>query len=198
MNNLLVLLSLSVFVVSCGKNTSGRTPPTNRTANPITVENRQLEVTQLETVNFVRQKQMISRYNCNGQVTSRKLETLNSLSAKITIDYHNRKKAWDYSVYNLTTKSGNKGAFTKDGRFMVDYAPTVFNMRVKSGINLVHYKFDRCTKIGRNPQGHEACVGQVVLEKEGIVQLDVYYSSTTLPGEQHIRPTAESCKPRGR
>ena len=183
---LLVLLT----VVSCGKNTSGKKP--SPLINPI--QERLLEVTQKEPVTFLRQEKMVSRYDCQGNLTSRKYETMNSLSKKITINYEHRKTAWDYSVFNRRTRSNKKGALTTDGKFVTDYAPTVFNMRVKKGINDIEYAFYRCTHITLDSEGQKKCMGAIELEKEGIVQLDVYYTAETLRGEQIIKPTSESCR----
>lgn len=179
-------------LASCGQKSSNSSKPERRT-DPF--HERALEITQKETVNFHRKEQMTSRYNCKNELISRKLETLNSLSKKILVNYENRKKAWSYSVYNRRTKSSNKGAFTENGHFVVDYAPTVFNMKVKTGINDVEYVFNKCTKIQENSEGIKECVGTVELEKEGMIQLDVYYSAETVSGERNIYPTPESCKP---
>lgn len=187
-----ILLFLIFNLTSCGKKSSDSHKPERR-IDP--VHERPLEITQKETVNFHRKEQMTSRYNCKNELISRKLETLNGLSKKILINYENRKKAWSYSVYNRRTKSSNKGAFTENGHFVVDYAPTVFNMKVKTGINDVEYVFYKCTKIQEDSQGKKECVGTLELEKEGMIQLDVYYSAETLPSERHIYPTPESCKP---
>lgn len=187
--HILLVVSIVMLAGACGKKSSNSKP--ERVIDPI--HERPLEITQKETINFLRKEQMTSRYNCKGELVSRKLETLNSLSKKITIDYPNRKNAWSYSVYNRRTRSSNRGAITTDGKFVVDYAPTVFNMRVKEGINDVEYIFNKCSQIGKNPQGERVCLGTVTLEKEGMVQLDVYYSSETLAGERFFRPSPESC-----
>ena len=176
---------------SCGKKSNDQSGPI---ATSDSFHSRPLEITQKETVTFIRQEQMISRYDCKGMLTSRKIETINSLSKKITIKYENRKKAWDYAVYNRKTKSQLKGAFVNEGKFVTDYAPTVFNMRVKAGINDVEYIFYRCPSITTNEKGEKTCSAPLEVEKEGIVQLDVYYTSETLANEQHIKPSAESCR----
>lgn len=175
--------------VSCGKMKSNDKKPEK------SIEQlRESDLTQKETVKFHRKEQMISRYDCNGHITSRKLETLNSLSKKITINYTNRENAWEYKVYNRRTKNSNRGFGMKNGNFVVDYAPTVFNMRVKSGINDVEYTFLKCPKIEMNPQGVKICTAQLEIEAQGIIQVDVYYSSEVIPGEQHLHPSPESCK----
>lgn len=188
---MLKLISIALLILTaaaCGKNKSNSNSSKPQ-VEPI--HERQLELTQRESVSFVRREQMVNRYDCKGVLTSRKLETSNSLSSKITINYENRKKAWSYTVYNRRTKSSNMGAFVTDGKFVVDYAPTVFNMRVKAGINDIEYVFNRCTKTQKNPDGETVCIGKVEVEKEGLIQLDVTYSSTVIPGEQTIKP---SCK----
>lgn len=181
------LLFIVLVASACGKKDSSSSSKPEQNTNPV----RDLELTQRESVSFTRKEQMVSRYDCAGALTSRKIETTNSLSKKITIEYENRKKAWSYEVYNRRTKSSNKGAFVANGNFIVDYAPTVFNMQVKQGINDIEYTFNRCTETQKNPNGDVVCIGKIEVEKEGLIQVDVTYSATVLPGEQHIRP---SCK----
>ncbi len=187
--NVLFIFSLLALAGACGKKSSKSNP--ERKIDPI--RERPLEITQKETVNFIRKEQMTARYNCKGELISQKLETLNSLSKRITIDYPNRKNAWSYSVYNRRTRNSNRGAISTEGKFVVDYAPTVFNMQVKEGINDVEYVFNKCSQIGKDPQGQRVCLGTVALEKEGMIQIDVYYSSETVTGERTIRPSPESC-----
>lgn len=186
---ILMIVSLVMLAGACGNKPSKSKP--ERKVDPI--HERPLEITQRETINFVRKEQMTARYNCKGELISHALETLNSLSKKITIDYPNRKNAWSYSVYNRRTRNSNRGAFSTDGKVVVDYAPTVFNMQVKDGINDVEYIFNKCSQVGKDPQGRPVCLGTVTLEKEGMVQIDVYYSSETIPGERTFRPSPESC-----
>ena len=185
--NLLVLI---LCLVACGK--SDKKKANEQIIDP--VFERELEITQNESVSIHRLEQMVSRYNCQNELISRKLETQNSLSKKITIDYSNRKKAWSYSVYNCRTKSSNRGAFTNEGKFVVDYAPTVFNMYVREGVNDVEYTFYKCPKIELNDQNQKVCAEKLEIEKEGIVQLDIHYTSETLPGELHVYPEADSCQ----
>lgn len=150
-------------------------------------ELRPLEITQNEKVNFYRKKQMVTRYDCNGHVTSTKLETVDSnLTATLTAHYANRKKAWSYSVYNRRTK--NSGGKKSKGEFTVAHSPTIFYMHVKNGINDIEYVYNKCTSIvGLN------CVGEIVVEKEGMLQVDVQYSEEILPGNRDIHPTPGSC-----
>ena len=187
--HVLLIVSLVVLAGACGKKPSKSKP--DRKIDP--VHERPLEISQKEIVNFIRKEQMTARYNCKGDLISRKLETQNSLSKRITIDYPNRKGAWSYSVYNRRTRNSNRGAISTEGKFVVDYAPTVFNMQVKDGINDVEYIFNKCSQVGKDPQGQRVCLGTVTLEKEGMVQIDVYYSSETIPGERTYRPSPESC-----
>lgn len=184
--SILLLLTLTL-VSACGNKKSSSSKPKKETDQIV----RDLELTQRESVSFTRREQMVTRYNCAGQISSRKLETTNSLSKKITIDYEGRKKAWSYEVYNRRTKSRNSGAFTANGNFVVDYAPTVFNMHVKEGINDIEYTFKRCTEIGKNAKGEAICIGKIEVEKEGLIQLDVTYSSEVLPTEQFIYSTCK-------
>ena len=138
---------------------------------------------------------MTSRYNCDGKLMSRKLETQNRLSKKITVNYnYNSKSFWSFSVLNRRTNSSARGVAVGVGKFVVDYAPTVFNMRVREGINDIEYIFQGCSKIVINERNEKSCQGQISVEKEGLVQLNVYYVAETVAGEQHLHPTSESCK----
>lgn len=193
MNKTWILLLLGTMV-SCGKhhNKSGvPAPQINPEAAPL---ERPLEITQRERVDFLRKEQWVSRYNCKNELVSRKIETTNSLSKTITIDYPNRKNTWSYSVRNRRTNDSKRGAFKAFGKFTIDYAPTVFNMRVKEGINDIEYTFYHCPRIARGENNELKCAEIPVIEKEGIVQIDVYYSSVLLPGEQHLYESPEYCK----
>jgi len=190
-----ILLVSLALIAGCGNsNTSGKSKPKDQpTRQPI--QYRPLEMTQRETVRFTRRTQMVSRYNCDGKIISRKNETQNSLSKKITVNYdYNPRAFWGFSVLNRRTNSSSRGVAVGIGKFVVDYAPTVFNMRVKEGINDIEYVFTRCSKIVTNDRNEKVCQGQISVEKEGLIQLDVYYMAETIPGEQHLHPTPESCK----
>ncbi|HXH32667.1 MAG TPA: hypothetical protein VNJ01_17850 [Bacteriovoracaceae bacterium] len=188
--NTFFLMTVALLVSACGAKTSGTAKLHQGVSESEPVLERPLEVTQKETVKFHRQEQMTSRYDCKQALVTRRLETVSSLSQSITIDYENRKKAWNYSVYNRRTKSSNRGAFKKEGKFMVDYRPTVFNMQIKPGINDVEYVFKKCSELSPDKS---QCL-KLEVEKEGIVQIDLYYSSEVLPQERHIHPSPESCQ----
>lgn len=186
---LLVLLGLS----SCGKKNSGNHKPN---FNSLRVSEKVFEVTQKEQVHIVRKEKMVTRYDCQGNETSHKLETQNSLEEKITIEYENRKNAYRFSVVHTKDKSFirlNQYRF-KNGTFKIDFAPNPFNIRVKEGLNEIVYTFERCTEFGKDPNGNVICTGKVETEKEGIIQIDVSYSSEVLPGEDIHRPSKKSCE----
>lgn len=193
----LILFSLTLLM-ACGKsNTSGKPSIPKPQGQPQMQPNqyRPLELTQRETVNFVRRQQMVTRYDCQGKISSRKIETQNRLSKKITVNYdYNSKTFWSFSVLNRRTNSSARGVAVGIGKFVVDYAPTVFNMHVKEGINDIEYVFKRCSNIVMNERNEKLCQGTIAVEKEGLVQLDVYYVAQTIPGEQHLHPTPENCK----
>ena len=56
------------------------------------------------------------------------------------------------------------------------------------------YVFERCTEFGKDPNGNVICTGKVETEKEGIIQIDVSYSSEILPGEDILRLSKEICE----
>lgn len=155
---------------------------------------RPLEVSQVDDVYFYRRKQMVVRYDCNGHVTSHKLEKVSTnLSKKMTVRYENRKKCWSYSVVNRRTHSRG-GTWNKDcGEFTIDLSPHLSRMRVKEGINDVEYVFRRCTKIERDQYGTKKCVGAIEVEKEGILQINVHYQNEILDGTREYRPTPQEC-----
>lgn len=187
---------LLVSLVSCGRHKSSG-PSNVRSVDPLEAyHQRPLEVTQTEDVSLIRKKQIIVRYDCNGHVTSNKLETINFLSKKLTAKYENRKEAWSFDVYNRTTRDGNRGVFVTQGQFVIDYSPTVFHMKVNEGPNDIEYVYKRCTKISEDANHKKICSGELLTEKEGIVRVNVTYDVEIIPGEQTIRPTPEQCKPK--
>lgn len=186
---------LLVLFASCGPHKSSK-PNRERSIDPLEAyHQRPLDVTQTEDVLLIRKKQIIVRYDCNGHVTSNQLETVNSLSKKLTAHYENRKASWSYDVYNRTTRNGNKGFLVDHGQFIIDYAPTVFNMKVKDGPNDIEYVYKKCSKITEDANHHKICTGEVLAEKEGIVRVNVTYGVETIPGEKYVHPTPEQCKP---
>ncbi len=185
-----------MLVSSCGMKITNSGPGTDTWVDPLEdYHKRPLPVTQHETVTFTRKKQIIVRYDCSNHVISNNLETINSLSKKMTINYENRKDAWSYEVFNRTTKDGKRGALVSEGKFVIDIAPTLFNMKVNEGFNQVEYVFKKCTQIGKNPQGQKICVGEQLTEREGIFEIQIVYYVEIIPGEQVVRPTPEQCKP---
>jgi hypothetical protein len=192
----IVFLSVLMLLVACGK------PATNSGETGVEPQmpddpyhSRPLPITQNEEVSFHRREQMTLRFNCAGKLVSKKLETINSLSKTITVDYSNRKKAWSYAGYNRRTRSSNLGFMSAQGKIVIDYAPTVFNMWVKEGDNDVEYVFSRCTQIGKDEStGATICKGSIETEAEGIVRVHVNYSSEVVWGEREIRPSADACR----
>jgi hypothetical protein len=187
-----IILFILLAFSACGRKHSEKKPSNSSINEAVKV----YEVTQREDVHFVRKEKMVSRFDCLGNIVSHKLETQNSLSKKITVDYENRKNAYRFSVVDTKDKSFiriNQYRFKK-GVFTIDYAPTLFNLRVKEGQNEIVYAFERCTEYGKDSNGNLICTGKLEIEKEGIVQIDVTYSSEVLPGEDIHRPSKESCK----
>lgn len=190
LTKLTIFLCLGLLVLSCGKKSKKKSEVVSQ--NPVEA----LEVTQKETVTFHRLEKMTTQYNCNGEIISRKPVTQNALRKKITVDYEKRKEAWGFSVSNPRDKRFillNHQRF-KNGTFTIDFASNPFNVLVKEGINNIVYEFRRCPKIIKDPQRGSICEAPLEIEKKGIIQLDVYYSSELLPEENIIRPSKESCK----
>lgn len=189
-------LSALLLLVACGKPaTNSGESGTEPQMPDDPYHSRPLPITQHEELSFHRREQMTLRFNCQGKLVSKKLETLKSLSKSFTIDYSNRKKAWSYAGYNRRTRSSNLGFMSSQGKIVVDYAPTVFNMWVKEGENDIEYVFNRCTQVGKDDStGATICKGAIEVEAEGIVRINVNYSSEVVSGEREIHPSAEACK----
>lgn len=184
-----LILALLVLATSCGKKKSSA--PVLMNAED-TYHSRALSITQKEKINFIRNKQMVSKYDCTKTLISRKLEREEKLTTRIIINYENRKNVWSYSVYNRTTKDGKGTFFTSDGKIYISFRPTVFYMQIKEGINEIEYVFNSCTQVGKDSNGQDVCLGIESVEKEGILQLEVVYSKETLP-EKHVYPDAAEC-----
>lgn len=153
---------------------------------------RPLETTQEGSAHFYRRKQMVTVYDCNGHVVSRKIRTVKKhLSKTFTVDYEGRKKAWSQVILNRRNGSSPVLPSRDEGQFTVDLSPTWNHIRVSEGYNEIEYVFYKCQDIATDAFGKKSCRVKPVVEKEGIFLLDIHYDEPVLPGESEQRP--ENC-----
>lgn len=154
---------------------------------------RPLETTESASVKFFRKKQMITKYDCNGHVTSHALGTVEKkLSKTFTVNYPGRKKAW--STRMLNRRNGSEPVFPSrsEGQFTVDLSPTLNHIRVSEGENPIEYVFYKCPEVVTE-NGTKKCIAPLVVEKEGIFHLTVEYEEIFLPGNHEVRPSPQTC-----
>lgn len=155
---------------------------------------RPLETTQEGSAHFYRKKQMVTVYDCNGHVVSRSVKTVKkNLSKTFTVNYEGRKKAWSSTILNRRNGSQPVMPSRDEGQFTVDMSPTWNHIRVSEGFNEIEYVFYKCPNIATDANGTKTCRVIPVVEKEGIVLLDIKYEVIDLPGESEERPSPGSC-----
>ncbi len=132
---------------------------------------------------------MVTTYDCNGHVTSHEMKVVKKhLDKTFTIDYAGRKDAWSTVILNRRNGSQPVMPSRDKGQFTVDLSPTWNHIRVSKGLNEIEYVFYKCAQIvGTN------CAVAPVVEKEGILLLDISYEVIDLPGESVVRPAPGAC-----
>lgn len=179
------LLTLSLFtLVSCGGELINQDK--NDEKNPKKVE-------------LVRQNQRTQRFNCDNQVTSDKVETINSVSKKFEVKPKDKEHLWSFSASNGSEVKGRLANNT--GIFTLDIAPTVFNIRVYPGLNEIDYSFSYCDdkkiRETRHSDGtiskKEYCVHSPIKREEDSLFFDIIYKVEELPGVRVIRMDGQNC-----
>lgn len=152
------------------------------------------------THTLTRKRQMTKRFDCNGNVISEKIETINSVSKRFLITAERKEHLWDFWSKAINTEEsvesgilwGNQGVIT------VDIAPTLLHLRVTPGLNEIRYKFSYCydvvTEIDpETDTKREKCAHGPVYGDEKSLWLDIQYKVVKLDGVREISPSKEEC-----
>lgn len=150
-------------------------------------------------VTLTRKQQRTIRYDCDGNVSSDRIETTNSVSKRMRIDPKDSAGLWSFRASTAGnsrgTVSGNSGYFT------IDMSPTVFNLQVYEGMNEIDYLFRHCydirTRTETDDEGSEYevrfCNEPVVDGESGQIFIDVTYVVERSEDPREIRKTPEEC-----
>lgn len=143
---------------------------------------------------FVRETQFVRRYNCSGELVSQGEETINSLVKTYQLEPESMINLWSFRVYG---DSGEYRGFLIDnrGQFTVEFSPTVFNIRVREGLNEIRYQFGHCNDVRIDPESaEEYCSHPIEFTREKSFWLQAKYEVKNLTGVKDIHPSSESCE----
>lgn len=142
-------------------------------------------------VHLEKHYQRVIRYNCQGQVTSDKVEVVKKSNqwVKVQPDAGFTVKG---SEFRNRTSGDRADLITDYTTFQVKYTNGDLGMRVYYGFNTVDYKFQSCTQ---NPDG--TCKAGTQYDAEtGSVYLNVTYTEKTLSGYSEIREACPTPTPK--
>lgn len=143
---------------------------------------------------FIRKKQRTIRYNCEGIVTSDKVETTNSLSKVFKISPENRSNVWSFRATGVQSGDTAGRLWGRQGKFTVDMSPTVFNIQVYPGLNEIRHQFSHCYEVVTDPATDETqCAHTPEYSDEKSFWLDIEYKVLILDGFREFRPSEEEC-----
>ncbi|MAZ47399.1 MAG: hypothetical protein CME65_02480 [Halobacteriovoraceae bacterium] len=143
---------------------------------------------------FVREIQYVRRYNCSGEMVSQGEETINSLAKTYQVEAESMRDLWSFRAH------GDLGEYRghlveNRGQFTVDLSPTVFNIRVREGLNEIRYQFGYCSDVRVDPENAEEYCGHAIeFTREKSFWLLVKYRVKNLTGVKDIHPSSESCE----
>ncbi|WP_413288843.1 hypothetical protein [Bdellovibrio sp. HCB337] len=149
------------------------------------------------TISLSRVNQRVIRYDCQGAVTSDRVEATRAPVQNVNIQPRLQENLFNSDFDNLTlnTKAGCIVGYTQ---FTVDYSYGWCNMRVGPGVNEIRYRFYYCDKkiTHQDPNGnsYETCDGTPELREEGKTYINVFYEETNSNEVMEVRPTPESCQ----
>ena len=160
------------------------------TSEPLDKEDVNPEDAELYTLTRVYQQ--VVRYDCNGIVTSDKVETVEGASASVEIEPDNKANLFTSTFQNMTTESYAK-CIADNKAFRIDIAETVCNMRVQKGLNRLRYEFYYCNSIKRE-NDKETCEHEPFVGESGELYIRVAYEVEDRVGTLERRPSPESCQ----
>ncbi|MAZ50051.1 MAG: hypothetical protein CME65_15925 [Halobacteriovoraceae bacterium] len=152
-----------------------------------------------QAVTLTRKQQRTIRYDCEGQVTSDRVETTNSVSKRMRIDPKDPTGIWSFRASMSGDSAGQVQG--NSGYFTIDMAPTVFNLQIYEGMNQINYLFRHCyniqTRTEVDDEGNEYdvryCADDVVDGESGTIYIDVTYVVERAETPREVRKTPEQC-----
>jgi hypothetical protein len=177
---LVLLLGLSAFACAPKELDKSATTPEQAAESAPTV--------------LTRQWQRVIRYDCNNQVTSDKMETVKSPIQNVSIKPFEYTNLYSSEFKNLTNGSSPSTLNLTD--FVIDMAPSAFNMKVEEGINKIEYKFLYCDQTVVDAQGQTTCAKAPDVRESGTFFLNISYVQQNLDGFLELKPSPEECKPK--
>lgn len=143
---------------------------------------------------LTREWKTVVRYDCDGNVISKKMETTKSPTKFISISPKTFQNIHSSTFKNLTNGSANPSVIDFH-KFTIDMAPTLLNMKVQDGINQISYEFSYCDQpeLGQSGVPTGNCLHTPVIRESGSLFINITYKQFWLDGEIHSKPTQDQC-----
>ena len=170
---LIFLTTIILTVASCTRIEVGKTSPSNPYDQELT-----------------RKIQRTLRYDCNKDLISDQLETINSVSKSFLVEPPKTLFLKTFVAKNIESGDTAGGIFIDKGHFKIDIAPTVFNIKVYPGLNEIRYQFGYCYDlVGTQSQ----CRGPMEFTQEQSMWINVTYKEEVIPGFRTLSPSYDRC-----
>ena len=161
--------------------------------SPNNLDKSDTSIASAKSYTITRQFQRVVRYNCGGQVTSDKTETVAPPNIYVQISPQNGYHL-DHSAYlNLTTGS-SPGCIVSQTQFSIDTSPTACNMQVNPGLNQIQYSFYYCDGYTQQTDGNQICTTPLHIDETGKIYINVVYQEETLNGSSEVKPDPTQCQ----
>ncbi len=181
---LLLILVLMTSLLSCEREDID--PDQNTRDNP-------------QNVDLVHKKQRTIRYDCNENIKSDQLETLNFQLKRFQVEPKLKK-----NVYSFYASNGNaeRGILVdKTGIFTLTLYPTIINLRAYPGLNTINYNFKYCDRIteeevtGNNgrTRTRKTCAYEPIIKESGALYIYITETDEVVPGIREIKESSRAC-----
>lgn len=144
-------------------------------------------------ITLVEEQQRVLRYNCLGQVTSDKIETVKAPTKFVSIRADKEENLYSLQVRNRSMRS-YAGLVVNGNGFTIDYNPGLLNLEVDQGLNEISYEFHYCYKLSVPNDPRSTCLDTPRIEESGSIFLDITFNLVDLPGFLELRSTETECR----
>lgn len=152
-----------------------------------------------QDVNIVKKKQRTIRYDCDENITSDRLETLNLPIKSFQIKPKIKRNVYSFDASNGFTERG--ALVDSIGVFGINLSPTIFNLRAYPGLNAIDYNFKYCNRLveqvdnraNRSSRTRKVCAHEPVTKETGSLYLYITISTEEVPGIREVKKSPKDC-----
>jgi hypothetical protein len=185
-NKSLQLFGLFIFLGSCSGDFRTHKDPQQK---PTYTPNR------TPKVDLLRSRQRVMRYDCDGKLTSDKVEEVHTANASVNLEPLSENLDYYTSKFHNKTTNQDKSFGWSSTSFYVDISKqAAMAMGVDVGKNIIEYKYLKCDEWSTpDDKGEKKCLKDSPAE-EGTWELEVTFREENLNDTKEERPSPESCK----